>query len=155
VDDDGQRRWLEAVGQPFTEREQGGLLVIRDITERSLRRLQEEFVAILAHELRTPLTALQGYLQLLAAKPDDAQRLGQMSLEQLERMRQLIADLFDTARIETGTMSFDYEDVSLDRLLRDTVSVAQTLTQGQRIDLDATNGAVHVRADPRRIQQVI
>ena len=69
TDDDGQRRWLEAVGQPFTERDQGGLLVIRDITERSLRRLQEEFVAILAHELRTPLTAIQGYLQSPRRQP--------------------------------------------------------------------------------------
>jgi two-component system CheB/CheR fusion protein len=155
VDQEGNRHWLEAVGQPFTEREEGGLLVIRDITERSLRRLQEEFVAILAHELRTPLTALQGYLQHLATNPADAERLGRLSIEQLERMRQLIGDLFDTARIESGTMSFDYENVALRRLLNDSVDIAQSLTQRQRIDFEPADGQIVVRADPKRLQQVI
>ena len=43
---------------------ESGVVVIRDITDRSLLRLQDEFLAMASHELRTPLTALFGYLQL-------------------------------------------------------------------------------------------
>ena len=77
--DDGTRRWFEASGQPIRSagEELGGVVAIRDITERSLHlRLQDEFVALASHELRTPLTPLSAYLQLLgrllADQPDDA-----------------------------------------------------------------------------------
>ena len=50
---------------PDARQPEGGVVVIRDISERSLRQLQEEFLAMVGHELRAPLTALQGYLQLI------------------------------------------------------------------------------------------
>ena len=64
---DGARRWFEANGPADLQRdsERSGVLVIRDITDRSLRRMQDEFLAIASHELRTPLTGLSGYLQML------------------------------------------------------------------------------------------
>src|SRR5438067_420374 len=62
----GSRRWFEASGQSVNINGiRGGVVVIRDVTDRSLRQLQEQFVALAGHELRTPLTALRGSLQLL------------------------------------------------------------------------------------------
>src|SRR5215207_5079818 len=54
------RRWFEGSGQPLLINgvQQGGVVVIRDVTDRSLRHLQEQFLAVAGHELRTPLTAL-------------------------------------------------------------------------------------------------
>ena len=46
----------------------GSVLVIRDITDRTLRHLQEEFLAVASHELRTPLTPISGYLDLLTTR---------------------------------------------------------------------------------------
>ncbi len=157
VDGEGNRRWFEALSQPVQRngRAEGGILVIRDITERSLRRLQEEFVAIVAHELRTPLTALQGYLQLLVEDSPAGEHYADLALEQLDRMREMIGDLFDTARIQSGTLSFEYEDVALDRLVRDTVDVASMLSGDRRIDATVRGTNLRVRADPRRFQQVL
>ncbi len=67
---DRARRWFESRAQPVpgNDGQPWGVLVIRDITERSLRRQQEQFVAIAAHELRNPLAALSGRLQLLTRR---------------------------------------------------------------------------------------
>jgi two-component system, chemotaxis family, CheB/CheR fusion protein len=63
----GSRRWFEATGEPIQSDSDtaGGVVVIRDVSDRSVRQLQEQFVALAGHELRTPLTALRGSLQLL------------------------------------------------------------------------------------------
>lgn len=59
-------RWYEASGRPIEVNGamRGGVVVIRDISDRSLRRLQTEFLALASHELRTPLTAAQTALQM-------------------------------------------------------------------------------------------
>jgi two-component system, chemotaxis family, CheB/CheR fusion protein len=64
---DSERRWFEASSRPVRDGNEipGSVIVIRDITDRSLRLLQEEFMSIASHELRTPLTALRGYLSML------------------------------------------------------------------------------------------
>lgn len=63
----GERRWFEARGNAIMRdgRHEGGVITIRDITDRSLRQLQDEFMALAGHELRTPLATMSGYLQLL------------------------------------------------------------------------------------------
>ena len=65
---EGSRRWYEASGQPLLINgvQQGGVVVIRDVTDRSLRHLQEQFLAVAGHELRTPLTALSLSIDLAA-----------------------------------------------------------------------------------------
>ncbi|HEV8194207.1 MAG TPA: PAS domain S-box protein [Ktedonobacterales bacterium] len=65
--DDGRHRYFEANGQPIRSlgEELGGVITVRDITERSLHHLQDEFLSLASHELRTPLTPLYSYLQLL------------------------------------------------------------------------------------------
>jgi two-component system CheB/CheR fusion protein len=64
----GVHQWFEATGQPIAWEgtAQGGVVTIRDITERRLRLLQEEFLVMASHELRSPLTSLLMALQLLA-----------------------------------------------------------------------------------------
>src|SRR5204862_3556306 len=68
----GQRRWFEALGGPLGEPggREGGVVVVRDITDRQLRRLQEEFMAGASPELAPPPAALRGYPQLLLPPPD-------------------------------------------------------------------------------------
>ena len=61
------RRWFEAVGGPVEQMGalHWGVVVIRDITGRTMHRLQEEFLATTSHELQTPLTAVRAGLGLL------------------------------------------------------------------------------------------
>src|SRR5439155_25226728 len=90
----------------------GGVVVIRDITDRSLRRLQEEFMATASHELRTPVAALHGYLQLLERHIDPRASTTvadytHSALSQTRRVGHLLDRLFDLARLQTGTLDVD------------------------------------------------
>jgi two-component system, chemotaxis family, CheB/CheR fusion protein len=160
--DDGTRRWFEANGQPIThsEGERGGVLVIRDITERSLHKLEDEFMALASHELRTPLTPLQASLQRLLkqyesrAANTDERRSVEMALRQSQRMARLVTDLVDVRRLQSGKFTLDRRRLRLDELLGQAVESARTLSQGQEIQTDFANTPLEVDGDPGRLEQV-
>ena len=63
----GTRRWFEAVAEPLTagDRTWGGVIAIRDLSERTMRLSLERLMAAAGHELKTPVAALHGYIQLV------------------------------------------------------------------------------------------
>jgi two-component system CheB/CheR fusion protein len=142
------RRWLEAIGQPVRgdNGQEWGVVVVRDITDRSLRILQEQFTSLAGHELRTPLTSIKGYLQLLykSLREHGSERQlkhVQVAISQSERLMRLIEDLLDVARLQSGKFSLRLEPVRLDTLLDHAVASAQVLTKGQKIELIIDGGA--------------
>lgn len=144
----GDRRWLEAIGQPVHGEggQEWGVVVVRDITEHSLRIMQEQFTQLAGHELRTPLTAIKGYLQLLdrSLKEHGSERQRnhvQVAITQCERLMRLIEDLLDVARLQSGKFSLRQEPVRLDTLLEQAVASAQVLTKEQKIELIIDGGA--------------
>jgi two-component system, chemotaxis family, CheB/CheR fusion protein len=159
IDRDGRKRWYEAYGRavpPAMSIGGGGILVVHDTTDLSLRRLQEEFVAIVAHELRTPLTALRGYLQLLGrrAVADEELRLVPLAAAQAERLARLLEELFDVTRADTGRLDIQPRPASLRKLVEETVEIAQSLTD-QEIRVEGFDDRTIVNVDPARIQQVL
>jgi PAS domain S-box-containing protein len=160
LDGNGRRHWYEVIGRPVAvaSNSRGGLIVIRDITERSLRQLQQEFTAMVAHELRTPLTALRGYLQLLrqarSGADGDKERFASLAMEQADRLQALVADLFDTARLDTGKLELHVVETDLRGLILEAVDIARTLTTRQRVSADVPSQPLPVRVDRGRIQQV-
>jgi two-component system CheB/CheR fusion protein len=139
---DGERLYLEAIGQPVTGEngEKWGVVVIRNITDRNLRIMQEEFISLASHELRTPLTAVKGYLQMIDRSLKDngserQQRFVNVALDQTDRQMRLIGDLLDVARLQSGKFSLSREPLRLDTLLEQVVETAQLLAKGQKIVL--------------------
>jgi two-component system CheB/CheR fusion protein len=161
---DGSRRWFEANGQPIRWGEggqQGGVVTIRDITERSLHRLQEEFVALASHELRTPLTPLQGTLQLLLKElgnqPEQgrARRYVERALNQTRQLTRMTDDLLDVTRLQNGRYTLNLHLLRLDELAAQVVEIAQALTSGQQIHLEVNEAPLAVIGDAERLQQVL
>ncbi len=156
---DGNRRWFEAVGRPLPG-ELAGVLVIREITDRNVRRLQEEFLAWAAHELRTPLAALQGYLQLAQRRVDtDADerllRYLTLAVEQARRQATLVAELVDATRLHSGRLVLSLAPLDLVPLTTRVVEVAQVLAQGQAITLETGSDPVMIEGDAGRLEQVL
>jgi two-component system CheB/CheR fusion protein len=175
----GARRWFEANGRPIPGNGaggQGGVVVIRDITERSLQRLQEEFMALASHELRGPLTPLQSYLQLLERRLRDqpvgapARQYVAIALRQVGRLRRLVDDLLDVTRLRTGRHSLQLAPVRLDELAGQAVELARTVAAEQaeqreqrgqgrrgspRIELDGEDVPLLVHGDEGRLEQVL
>jgi two-component system CheB/CheR fusion protein len=159
---DGSRRQFEAIGRPIRDdRARGGIVVIRDITERSLHRMQNEFMALASHELRTPLTPLTATLQLLlhqlADQPEDSplRHHVEVALRQTRRLTRLVDDLLDASRLQTGRLSLERRPTSLNELVAQTVEMAQSLTTSQRIAYVDAPEAIVADADGGRLQQVL
>ncbi len=160
--DDGNRRWFEASGQPvrIDGEVRWGLVVVRDITERSLRRLQEQFIAVAGHELRTPLTVLHGSLQLAErgiGREDDAQqrRNIERAIAQSRRLEAQVAELMDVARMQQGTFRLERVPIDLGEVVRPGIDSARLIAEGREITLDAPAETLLVEGDERRLEQVL
>src|SRR5438132_5118083 len=158
--DDGSRRWFEANGQPIRSDGMGGVIVIRDVTERSLRQLQEQFVALAGHELRTPLAALRGSIQLLQRISSEVgdERVGRyikLALAQERLLADLVQDLTDVIRVQTGQLPVTREPVDLSHLMQEAIELALPMSESQEIRLDTPGEALPVSADARRLRQVV
>ena len=160
---DGTRHWVEANGTPIRAEggEERGVVVIRDITDRSLRRLQDQFLAVASHELRTPLTALQGALQLLERqlRPlPDAERLRKytgQAMRQVHRLTTHVSELMDVARLQSEQLTLKRERLDLIELAGYTVETARLVDPAKSVELTAPAGPVWVNADPGRVEQVL
>jgi signal transduction histidine kinase len=159
-DREGRERWFEVVGRPVPPEigiGGGGTLIVHDTTDVRLRRLQEEFVGIVAHELRTPLTALRGYLQMLnrpKAEPDERGML-RLAIEQADRLDHLVDELFDVTLAGRGALAVEPALVALGPLVRETVDIARGLADGHRFRIEELDGKLLVVADRARLEQVL
>ncbi|MGZ3581465.1 MAG: chemotaxis protein CheB [Ktedonobacterales bacterium] len=160
---DGARQWFEATGQPIAQGDahQGGVVTIRDITERRLRLMQEEFLALASHELRSPLTSLLIALQLLAKQPLPAtpdanfQAAIHLALRQGQRLRVLVNDLLDVGRAQQEKLHLNLTPVDLGELVASTIAVLHADTPSPQITLDGGSEPLVVMADAIRLEQII
>lgn len=160
---DGARRWFEATGQPIgsTDAPHGGVVTIRDITERRLRLLQDEFLLLASHELRSPLTSLLLSLQLLAKRPSnevdgqEERHAIQVALRQGQRLRVLINDLLDVGRVEQHKLRLQLVPVDLSALVVKTTEAAKLDAPSQKIVVDMDAQPLIVTGDPTRLEQIV
>ena len=134
---------------------------------------KDEFLSIVAHELKTPLTSLQGYNQLLARR-FDAWQPGNEGAEQLARsvalartaiavgkdslgrIRRLVEDLLDDARLRDGSLVLPFEPCDLKGIVCQAVEEQRVLADDRTIGLRLSDTQpVPVVADARRIRQVV
>jgi two-component system OmpR family sensor kinase len=85
------------------------------------RQAQRDFVANVSHELKTPITSIQGFAQAIldetAKGPQERKRAAQVIYDESERLKRLVEDLLDLARIDAGQVVFDRRPIDLVALL--------------------------------------
>jgi len=156
--------YYEAHGQPVLDG-QGqvlwGVVVIRDVTDRSLRRLQEQFVAMASHELRTPLTSLTGYLELLRRSLETPEKLDRARQHVVAAQRStrdltaLVNDLLDVSRLTNDRLTVNLEPLDFAALVAQTVEAIQPLASTQEIRLESPDTPLMVNGDQLRLRQVV
>ena len=161
-DPDGTRRWFEAVTEPLTtqDRAWGGVVAIRDVSERTMRLSLERLMAAAGHELKTPTAAIHNYLQLVDRHlgDEDTAKAGTYAaraLSQTQRLATLIERLLDVSRIQTGQLELQLEVVNLTDVVRSATEVAQAMPKAPPIRVNAGPEPVRVRADAGRLEQVL
>jgi signal transduction histidine kinase len=110
---------------------------VRELKESdSLRR---ELVTNVSHDLRTPLTSMQGYLETLAVKKDlteeEKQDYLDRAIEHSDRLRRLISDLFELARLDAHEVKAHPEPFSLGELALDVLQKFHLLATEREIKL--------------------
>ena len=158
---DGERRWYEASGRPIESGHGGGgVVVIRDISERNIQQMQSEFLGTLSHELRTPLTGLVGYLDLMArdlaaGRPPALEKRLQRAIDQARRFGNLVDELFDANRLRSGRMTYAFGEVDLGAVVDAAIDIAGGLDPDRPIDFDKGRANLRIRGDASRLQQVV
>jgi signal transduction histidine kinase len=139
----------------------------RDIQRqnKSLSRANEQknsFLGIAAHDLRGPLSLVEMSCSILLdphfeVSADDRATLLQDMRKQAQHMMALIDDLLDVAVIEQGQLRLRLEALDICQVLTETVEQHQRLAQpkGVRVTLAPAQQGGTVRADPRRLRQVL
>ncbi len=142
----------------------GGVVwTLRDITERArLEQAKSDFVATASHELRSPLTSIKGFIELLettnAENLTERQReFIRIALESTDRLVELVNDLLDIARIESGQFEIHPQSVDLRDTLTEVAALIQPRLQSkrQRLDVQIFDPRPAALADPARIRQVV
>ena len=89
-----------------------------------LDRLKSAFLANMSHEIRTPLNAIVGFSQLLAETDDPEERheFVEIIYSNNRMLLQLISDILDLAKIESGTMDFKFADMSVKEVINEIVT---------------------------------
>ena len=115
---------------------------------------------MVSHELRTPLTSIRGAATTMLDTPSEldpteVRQLMRIIVDQADNMRDLVGDLLDVARIETGTLSVSPEPVEVAVLVDRARSIFLSGGGRNGLDIDVDPGLPLVMADRRRIVQVI
>jgi two-component system CheB/CheR fusion protein len=136
------------------------VITIRDVTEKSLRHLQDEWLAVAGHELRTPVAALQGYLQLAlreTSTQNDASIRNRVerSLAQVSRISQLVDQMVDASRFQYGHIYFNFQEIDLVPLIEEAVETASQVRAGTIITFTHREDSMKTRGDARRLEQAM
>ena len=137
------------------------VVTVQDMTPlEEMERLRAEFLGMVSHELRTPLTSIKGSAATLteaASDLDPAEMLQFFRIigEQADYMRDLIGDLLDVARIETGELSVAPAPAEVATLVDEARSRFQSGGGRNNLHIDLSPELPLVMADGRRIIQVL
>jgi PAS domain S-box-containing protein len=160
---DGREVILELSTRPIW---QGGQIVGiqgigRDITERKeLERLKSDFISTVSHELRTPLTSIKGYVDLVLAgdvgplTPEQKEFLTIVS-QNTTRLTELINDLLEIERLESGRIEFEFAELDLAEVLENVARSLHVNAEQKGLEfLTEIPSGLKVRGDRDRLTQV-
>ncbi len=125
--------------------------------ERALEASRRELVAWVSHDLRTPLAGLRAMAESLEdGITDDPGRYHKQIRVEVDRLSEMVDDLFELARIHAGALRLSLAQVSLTELVSDTVGGADALAQSRGVHLTGEAiGPLIVPADPTQISRVL
>ena len=136
-------------------------VMMEDMAEPLLERVQRDFIANISHELRTPLTSVRLMAETLEdvidTDPDKAQEFVEKIENEVQYLSDLVSELLELSRIESGQLPMTIEPVAAERLVREVMARMLPLAQRHRVRLatDIQDGQVMVPVDSRQIARVL
>lgn len=151
---------LSGTVQDITEQVEAewALIAARDEADRA-NRTKSEFLSSMSHELRTPMNAILGFGQLMeydATLPDEHQDNVQEILKAGHHLLELINEVLDLSKVESGHVDLSLEPVEVCLIVEDCLALVAPLADQRDIQLShkGLKGAA-VRADRTRLKQAL
>ena len=162
----GSTRILELQGATVNSEEGkqlGVVAIVNDVTEmRNIDKMKSSFVAMASHELRTPLTAIKGFVRTLLDGEEyfgseDRHEFHTIIDTECDRLRRLIDDLLNTARIESGeSLKPNYTRFELLPLVEKVVMIQKQAATKHQLVLDVQNDLpTSIIGDEDKLDQIL
>ncbi len=134
-----------------------------NIQLKKLDAAKSEFISIASHQLRTPLTVIKGYISMMLegnfgplTKPEE-ESLGKV-FESNERLIQLVEDLLNISRIESGRLQFNYKETDLNKMAESVVDELSTNAKKKNLILEykaPAEALPTLKLDDEKVRQVV
>ena len=157
------RSHMAAIQEAYNQLAEKNQRLAESVDElKSLDRMKSSFLATVSHELRTPLTSIVGYSEMLlegmagSLEPVQTEYL-QVIMEKGEQLMQIISEVLDISKIETGKTDLRMEWVDLGEVIREVVEAKVHEIQNRNLAVSSslTDGLPAVWADKAKIRQVL
>jgi PAS domain S-box-containing protein len=178
---DGSHKWLlwnsvsvpeqkaiYAVARDITERkkaeqqieQQNHELEVRNQEVERATQMKSKFLASMSHELRTPLNAIVGFSGLLAEQTAGAlnekqQRFINHIKQGADHLLQLINDILDLSKIESGLLEMRCENFSVASAMPEVLSIIRPLAMAKKIQVEQSVPELWIHADRIRFKQIL
>jgi two-component system phosphate regulon sensor histidine kinase PhoR len=157
-----RRQFLQIVVTPDRHSLGGSLLLIQDLTRlRRLETVRRDFISNISHELRTPLASLKALAETLQEgaldDPPAARRFVDRMQTEVDALSQMVNELLELSRIESGRFSLDFRPVAASALLSSACDRMRLQAEraGLNLRIENTNDQLMVRTDVSRLEQVL
>jgi two-component system phosphate regulon sensor histidine kinase PhoR len=154
------KRYLRAIAVPITG--SGFLLLFQDFTSlRNLQTTRRELIGNISHEFRTPLAGIKAMVETLhGGAIDDKKAAGDFLSRidsEVDRLTQLVAELAELSRIETGRAELKLEPLNLNDLVREVTAQLSPQAERQKLTVvrELAADLPPVPADAARVKQVV
>ncbi len=157
------RRFLRAIAVPTGDsgRPRGVLLLFQDLTElKDLQTMRRDLIGNISHELRTPIAGIKAMAETLQGAIDDKKAAAEFLAKivgEADRLTQIVTELTQLSRIETGQAELKMEPVDLNALIDGVLTDLKPLAARQEVRLakKLASDLPEVPADRDRIRQTI
>lgn len=169
--DDSERHYFQARIAPFEDNKV--MALIHDIGDRVQRsnelieakqraeeadRMKSVFLANMSHEIRTPLNAIVGFSEIIALTEDEVEKAEYLNIIQKNSnlLLQLINDILDLSRIESGKSEMNFQLVEMSGLIDEVEKVHRLkMKTGIRLNAMRPDEEIWIMVDRNRITQVL
>jgi two-component system phosphate regulon sensor histidine kinase PhoR len=156
-------KMIQCIVTPLSgDLEGSSMLLIRDLTMlRRLETVRRDFISNISHELRTPLAALKLLAETVADSAMDDPEMMQYFLQRMQvevdSLTQMVSELLELARIESGKTPLQLQDCEVSDLLEGAMQRMQVLAKSNEVtmEIDIAENLPKVLADAIRLGQVL